>query len=456
MSCNIRTSIINLVLFILVGCFSYSVRADSKKKEIDIPANAIIFSTRGTKVVDLPDWTTINNAKISIWNINNKPNQHWNFERYKKGYVIRSAYSKQVLAANMTDSTVIQQSYDQSSYQYWTLKKENDVVKIINKASELCLDIEEIKKGERLVLRSNKDVKTQNWRLVDSRNNIASIVYGSYLNILKQADQYNKKVSTNAPGFSYQESSNENLIRLKNTFKLDSIAGSGDDVKKVLNVMHWLHDKVKHDGQHGNPPKRNAIDMINACEGGTRGLNCRGLAMALNECYLSLGFKSRYVTCLPKDPLKIDQDCHVINMVFIDSLNKWIWVDPSFDAYVMDEHDNLLGIEEVRQRLINDLPLKINDYANWNHKKKTVVEKYLYDYMAKNLYCLECPVISRFDNETIAKGKVIEMVSLLPVNHHEELPEKSESKRGRKGSRYITYRTNNPEVFWTEPGVNSL
>ena len=71
--------------------------------------------------------------------------------------------------------------------------------------------------------------------------------------------------------------------------------------------------------------------------------------MVLNEMYLAMGFKSRYVTCMPSDPN--DNDCHVINIVYSETLNKWLWVDPSFGIYVTDENNNMLGIAETRERL---------------------------------------------------------------------------------------------------------
>ena len=43
-------------------------------------------------------------------------------------------------------------------------------------------------------------------------------------------------------------------------------------------------------------------------------------------------------------------------------------MDPTNDAYVMNEKGELIGINEVRNRLINDQPLELNPDANWNHR----------------------------------------------------------------------------------------
>ena len=271
---------------------------------------------------------------------------------------------------------------------------------------------------------------------------------GDYLSILKRAGKYNLSDNRPLPAFSYQASDNPNLVALRKGFNLDSIAGQGSDVLQILNLMHWIHDLVPHDGMNGNPEVKNAMSMINVCKKDNRGLNCRGLALVLNECYLSMGIKSRIVTCLPKDSLKIDQDCHVINSVYSESLKKWLWIDPTFDAYVMNEKGELLSIEEVRERLISDKPLILNPDANWNNQSTQTKENYLENYMAKNLYILECHSSSEYNMETSSEGKTFNYIKLLPLDYFEQKPDKAEEKGETNNTLWITYKTNNPNVFW--------
>jgi hypothetical protein len=266
---------------------------------------------------------------------------------------------------------------------------------------------------------------------------------GDYLSILKRASKYNLSDNRSLPAFSYQLSDNPNLVALRKGFNLDSIAGQGNDVLKILNLMHWVHNLVPHDGNHGNPEVKNALSMINVCKKDNRGLNCRGLALVLNECYLAMGIKSRIVTCYPKDILKIDPDCHVINSVYSESLKKWLWIDPTFNAYVINEKGEMLSIEEVRERLISDKTLILNPDANWNNQSTQTKENYLENYMAKNLYMLECPVTSEYDMETHREGKTISYIKLLPLDYDNQKPDKEESE-----GKITVYKTNNPNVFW--------
>jgi hypothetical protein len=271
---------------------------------------------------------------------------------------------------------------------------------------------------------------------------------GDYLDILKKAHKYNLSDNRPLQAFSYQQSDNTNLTALRKGFNLDSIAGQGSDVLQILNLMHWIHDLVPHDGMNGNPEVKNALSMLEVCKKDSRGLNCRGLALVLNECYLSMGIKSRVVTCLPKDSLKIDQDCHVINSVYSESLKKWLWIDPTFDAYVMNEKGDMLSIAEVRECLINDKTLILNPDANWNNQSAQTKEDYLENYMAKNLYMLECPASSEYNMETISEGKTYNYIRLLPLDYFEQDPDKEEDKREESKTTWIIHKTSNSNVFW--------
>lgn len=273
---------------------------------------------------------------------------------------------------------------------------------------------------------------------------------GDYLYILSKAGEYNPQDQRPLPAFEYAPPKDSALAALRKGLKLDSIAGGGADVTRVLRLLHWMHDLVPHDGNQDNPAVKNAMSLIAVCRRENRGLNCRGLAIALNECYLALGYPSRYVTCLPKDSLHVDPDCHVINQVYLRSLKKWVWIDPTNDAYVMDEHGQLLNIEEVRQRLIDHRPLIVNPDANWNHKSAVLKNDYLYNYMAKNLYILQCPVTSGYDLETKAQDKTYAYIELIPLDYFRQGPDKEEEKRPMNG-RYINYHTNNAAKFWAAP-----
>lgn len=267
-----------------------------------------------------------------------------------------------------------------------------------------------------------------------------------YIYILQQAKAYdrnqqkpicyNESITDTLPKFTYMNPNDSNLVRIREHFNLDSIAGSGNEISKIKNLLYWVHNVVRHDGSSYNPTERNAIAMVELCKKENRGVNCRMLAQILNECYLAMGFKSRFVTCMPK---KYINDCHVINAVYSNTLNKWLWVDPTNNAYVMDENGNMLSIQEVRDRLRTDQPLVLNEDANWNNLQKQTKENYLDQYMAKNLFYVNCPLRSEYNAETDYEGKNWSYyVALMPIDYT------NERENG-------VFTTNNDVWFWQSP-----
>jgi hypothetical protein len=248
--------------------------------------------------------------------------------------------------------------------------------------------------------------------------------------------------STPKPEFIYQSASDSSLVRLRKMYNLDSVAGSGDELSRIIRLMRWAHHSVRHDGNSANPPSRNAIDIIEVCNTQHRGVNCRMMATILNEAYLAMGFPSRHITCLPKDTS--DTDCHVIDIVWSSDRKKWIWMDPTFEAYVTDERGDLLNISEVRERLIRGDSIRVADGINWNGAPYGGgPEAYLRNYMAKNLYWFMCPVSSEFGYESKKIPKTY--IDLYPgtFNPHNKLI----GIKNPDGDLY----TNDAGYFWQKP-----
>lgn len=257
----------------------------------------------------------------------------------------------------------------------------------------------------------------------------------SNLYVLRQAAPYGKD-SLVHPAFTYLMEGDTLLAQIRDTLRLDSIAGDGDDISRIKNVMYWLHDIVPHDGSNGIPDgPQDAVSLINACKAAHRGINCRGMAKILTQCYLALGYPARFLTCQPRF-FKQDSDCHVITMVWSRSLHKWVWMDASFAAYVTDEDGLLLHPGEVRERLIDGRPLVLNKDANWNHKRIYTKALYLDSYMAKNLYLMSAHCVNGMRTENGGYPGDTE-VTLVPTGF---------TYSGKADS-----ETCDPDYFWQSP-----
>ena len=107
--------------------------------------------------------------------------------------------------------------------------------------------------------------------------------------LLKQSAPYAKDDKDIT--FIYASPDDENLKRIRSYFHLDSIAGSGDEISQMKNILYWLHDAIPHDGQHGIPGKE--INSIRRKEKrGTRDppsvcSSCRYLQVVVLDLHLS-------------------------------------------------------------------------------------------------------------------------------------------------------------------------
>ena len=256
------------------------------------------------------------------------------------------------------------------------------------------------------------------------------------LHVLRKSAPYAKDSVKLDAKFTYMPKDDYRLNVVRDYLKLDSVAGQGDELSKIINLLHFVHDEMPHDGNHRAFAEMDAIDLYNYVKTMGRGVNCRQLAISLCEMYLSMGIPARYVTCMPADPL--DYECHVINTVWSNQLQKWLYIDPTMDAWVMDENGTMLSIAEVRERLINDQPLVLCETANWNHESKQTKDYYLDDYMAKNLYYFVCKKYSRFNPESDYRPNPAEEdIRLIPV--------------GFDNNNWKCDTTTDPEFFWAKP-----
>ena len=254
------------------------------------------------------------------------------------------------------------------------------------------------------------------------------------LSVLKKSAPYAKARQDIL--FRYQPKESKNLRMVRDYFKLDSVAGQGDELSKIINLLHFAHDNIRHDGGNQAFAELDAIDLYNYYKTTGKGVNCRQLAISLCEMYLSMGIPARYVTCMPADSL--DYECHVINTVWSEQLQKWLYIDPTMDAWVTDENGTMLSIAEVRERLINNQPLVLCETANWNHESRQTKEYYLETYMAKNLYYFVCKKLNRFNPESIYRNNdPAGDVRLIPV--------------GFVNNNWKCDTTTDPDVFWARP-----
>jgi hypothetical protein len=267
-----------------------------------------------------------------------------------------------------------------------------------------------------------------------------------YIKILQEG-KYNMLQKRDFPKFTYQSSQNKNLTELRKQYNLDSISGNGSDINKAINLLQWMHKTVPHEDEY-NHKLLTAKNIIETYKNKGLAQGCYPLAIAMNEIFLAMGFQSRIVICFPTD-FEHPNGGHVINTVYIQSLDKWVWMDPQFNAYLKDENGNYLSIAEAREKIINHQVIFLNSDADY-HGETIDVNYYLYEFMVEHLYRFISPVHSKYNSETREKGKTFQYIELIPSNSKKPTSGLFEN-HSANGTQVITIHTNNPLVFWEKP-----
>ena len=173
---------------------------------------------------------------------------------------------------------------------------------------------------------------------------------------------------------------------IRDYFHLDSLYDAdADSWTKALAIGKFVATHIPHDNQKIEPEHRNAIDLWEYTKDVAPAFNCRLHSILSFELFLAAGLDARYVTCFPED--KYDNDCHVVNEVWLPELGKWAMIDTDMDGnYVSDLDGTPLSLREIRDHYISGEKMQ---YHLKFKKASTKVNNH-YAYMAKNTYWLSC------------------------------------------------------------------
>lgn len=201
-----------------------------------------------------------------------------------------------------------------------------------------------------------------------------------FLKLFKKYDD--KKSIIN---FKYGDNTISNQLNFDDYTDLNKIIGNGNELSRLAKLKRWVVENASGKGK--NLPGRlydnlNCIDIIRKAKEDGYSLNCRYLSYVYMQLAIFLGFRTRWVMCLPMD-LR-DDECHCVVEVYSKDLKKWIVVDAALDLFYFSEKGIPLNLLEMRKMLIERNKLKFfspnKDYSCFvqNYWKKNIFRfKYL-------------------------------------------------------------------------------
>ena len=184
---------------------------------------------------------------------------------------------------------------------------------------------------------------------------------------------------------------NSNFKELLEKYNIEKIAGNGSEFKKVKNLMDEFAGRLIHDSYYSKyDPSMNSLELLEySLDNKNHGINCRAKAQILNEMCLALGIYSRKVWLMPNSIY--DTECHVVNEIWDNELQKWIMFDITENMYWVDENKMPLSVLEIRNNIGNDIfctPVHPSDsLTNLKKSRKDNCGNLLY--IAKNMTYFE-------------------------------------------------------------------
>lgn len=216
---------------------------------------------------------------------------------------------------------------------------------------------------------------------------------------------------------------------IRDYFRLDTLLGpEATTWENTLAVARFVSSNIPHENQQVYPERRDAVGLWEYTRETEPAFNCRLHAILLHELLLASGITNRFVTCLPADSL--DQDCHVVNIVWLPEQRKWAMIDSDMQAWVTDPDGTPLSLRQMRRRTIDGTPMAVHPLLGVDPG-----DDYL-AYWAKNLYWFVCWEQTEYGKENSYDGRSI---ALLPPGFEGFYLDDS------------SIRTSDEERFWTAP-----
>ncbi len=222
--------------------------------------------------------------------------------------------------------------------------------------------------------------------------------------LLRSAGAY----ASDTTGYRFTYEQNPDRAReIREYFRLDTLLTPESTTwERTLTLAQFVAAHIPHANQTEQPKTRNATALWEYHLTVEPAFNCRLHSIMLHELLLAAGITNRFVTCLPADPE--DNDCHVVNLVWLPERQKWAMIDSDIQAWAASPDGTPLSLAEMRERFMADEPMEVRPLLD----PPFVTEAEYLTYLAKNLYWFECWEQTGYDKEVHFKGRTI---VLLPT-----------------------------------------
>lgn len=219
------------------------------------------------------------------------------------------------------------------------------------------------------------------------------------LMLLKKHREYDNSASIDdMPSFRYLMDVTE--YDFTEPLSLSAALSEKNEIEKIIAIMQWLSRNIVFDGRSDSDCTLGTLQL-------NIPVNCFKVAQLLNDLYSFYGFYARMVQTKPYS--EANDSNHWVNLVFSNTLKKWIMMDAAFCAYCRDKEGNLLSVQEIRKLISCHKPVHIiiqNDNMSANQYFYLVSETYF----QFNCFLIQGKDVSHIDGQ--------QLINLSPIGYN--------------------------------------
>ncbi|MBP2833031.1 hypothetical protein J8281_12610 [Aquimarina sp. U1-2] len=209
--------------------------------------------------------------------------------------------------------------------------------------------------------------------------------------------------------FKYQTTESEYLEELKSEYPLEFITSGMSDKDIVLATLNWTNSRWQHNGSN-SPSKNDAITILNEAKEGQQ-FPCFAYAIVLRYQLNILGYNARTIYLKTKDAEhRTGSPGHVATEVYLDDLQKWVFIDGQFNVMPV-LNDTPLNAVEFQDAISNQYEkFELQSLSNQKTTKANYV-KFVYDY----LYYFDTSLDNRYGEKERFKIDGKRSIMLVPL-----------------------------------------
>jgi len=171
---------------------------------------------------------------------------------------------------------------------------------------------------------------------------------GEFAGTVKVVESAIEQIVRSPVAFGYERQDQADLAWMRKTFKLDGvIAGKKTEMDKLAALCTWVASRKNNRRENWHPKTRHypwdIRVLLREEDGGTVYGHCASYCAVFVTAVNSFGWQARHIA-----NQGYKRRSHEVPEVWVSELRKWVYFDPSLDAYYVDARTGTpLGILEM-------------------------------------------------------------------------------------------------------------